>query len=74
MCVSIRYVHLVLKTQQPINTCIEEHYCVILQLIITFLHLDASVKECISNFMLYSSMLDIFVIILVLLMTLLVQL
>ncbi len=73
MCVSIRYVHLVLKRQQPINTCSEEHYCVILQLI-TFLHLITSVTDFISNFMLYSSTLVICVIVLVLLLTLLVQL
>ncbi len=70
MCVSIRYVHLVLKRQQPINSCSEEHYCVILQLI-TFLHLNTSVTDFISKFMLYSSTL---VIVLVLLLTLLVQL
>ncbi len=74
MCVSIRYVHLVLKRQQPINTCSEEHYCVILQLIITLLHLNTSVTDFISNFILYSSMLVICVIVLVLLLTLLDQL
>ncbi len=66
--------HLVLKRQQPINACSEEHYCVILQLIITFLHLNTSVTDFISNFMLYSSTLVICVIVLVLLLTLLVQL
>ncbi len=53
MCVSIRYVHLVLKRQQPINTCSEEHYCVILQLIITLLHLNTSVTDFISNFVVF---------------------
>ncbi len=74
MCVSIRYVHLVLKRQQPINTCSEEHYCAILQLNITFLHLNTSVTDFVSKFMLYSSTLVNCVIILVFLLSLLVQL
>ncbi len=51
--------HLVLKIQQPINTLSEEHYWVILQLIITCIHLDTSVTDFISNFMLYSTTLVI---------------
>ncbi len=53
MCVSIRHVHLVLKRQQPINTGREEHYCVILQLIIIFLHLNTSVIDFINNFVVF---------------------
>ncbi len=74
MCVSFRDMHLVLKRLQPINTWSAEHYWVILQLIIRFLQLNDSVNDCISNFMLYSSMLVICVIVLVLLLTLLIQL
>ncbi len=49
MCVSIRYMHLDLKRQQPINCCSEEHYCVIL----LFLHLNTSVTYFISNFVVF---------------------
>ncbi len=56
------------------KTSSEGHYCVILQLIITFLHLDTSVTDFISNFRLYSSMLVICVIVLVILLTSLIQL
>ncbi len=53
MSFSIRYSHLILKRQQPVNTCSEEHYCVILQLTITFLHLNTSVTDFISKLVVF---------------------